>query len=90
MDGVEAHAAADADSRRGCRPVKDARWRGACGVDGGLVDLGLGLAGSDAAGKNLCGEVAHESEMGQLIFDVERVGVGEEQQAAALREASEK
>lgn len=60
LDGVEAHAAACAHIGEDVVNVEDARGRDPGGLDGGPIDLRLGLASSDAAGKNARGEVPQE------------------------------
>jgi len=90
LDGIETELAANADIGENIVNVEDARMREACSMDGGAVDFWLGLAGSNATGKNARLKMAEESEMGQGIFHVNGVRVGHEDEAAPAREASEK
>lgn len=90
LNCVEAHTGAGADVRQYVVHIEDSGRMEARGVNGGLVDLWLGLAGSDAAGKNARGKVPQEGEMSELIFDVQWIRVGKKNEAAAARKASEK
>ena len=90
MEGIQTHAAACVDVGENVVYVEDTPGREAGGMDRGLIDLRLGFAGTDAAGKNARGEVTQEREVGQLIFDVKGIGVGEKDEAAAAREFREK
>jgi hypothetical protein len=90
LDGVKAHAEAGADEGEHVVNIDDAGGWSARGVDGGLIDFWLGLAGSDAAGIDAGGKVAKESEVGFDMRDMERICVGEKDEAATAREAREK
>ena len=83
------HAAAGADVGEDVVNIEDTHGRNARGVNGGLINLRLGLAGSYAAGIDAGGKVPKECEVGFQMGDMKAIRVGEKYEAASAGEARE-